>query len=390
MFRTSSGIILVRLKDLAAMEVLPKSTVVLVLFVLWVPLAFCRNATSGTVSNETVPPTLSFPPSTPLANQTTTESSTTAGSWFFWRRSVGGNGTVPRAESYAPHNPVNASMNVTGTPNAESLVTRSSDTSTVEMSSTFAPDEPSAPTPSSAHPEAYFEATTKHSDGGHATEPTPAASTNSVRNLSGTEGSSNVTGSTTTSQSFDVRSTTKVSTTSDAPTAAPLTDSVRGPPGSVNGMHGSSNMTDSTTTFQNFVVPSTTEATTTSDSAASTDIIRDRSGMRADMNSSSNATESTFQRINGQSTTEVPTTSSAPEDTEATSDGSCPCHDAATPSTSAQPVTIQQQAHVTHSSEDTSTSGVVHSPTGNHPLRVPQTPAQTSTTTTTGAPDYIV
>ncbi|CAN7987529.1 unnamed protein product, partial [Ixodes pacificus] len=280
---TSSGIILVRLKDLAAMEVLPKSTVVLVLFVLWVPLAFCRNTTSGTVSNETVPPTLSLPPSTPLATPTTTESSTTTGPWFFWRRSVGGNGTVPRAESYVPHNPVNTSTNVTGTPDSESLVTRSSDKSTVEMSSTFATDD------------------------------------------------------------------------------------------------------------QNFVVPSSTEATTTSNSAASTDIIRDRSGIRADMNGSSNTTESTLQRVNDQSTSEAPTTSSAPEDMDATSVGSCPCHDTATPSTSAQPVTIQQQAHVTRSSEDTSSDpSVVRSPTGSHPFRVSQTPAQTSTTTTTRAPDYIV
>ncbi|CAN8016300.1 unnamed protein product, partial [Ixodes persulcatus] len=379
---TSSGIILVRLRDLVAMEVLPKSTVVLVLFVLWVPLAFCRNTTSGTVSNETVPPTLSLPPSTPLATPTTTESSTTAGSWFFWRRSVGGNGTVPRAESYVPHNPVNTSTNVTGTPNSESLVTRSSDTSTVEMSSTFATDEPSAPTPSSAHPEAYFEATTKHSDGGNATEPTPAAST-SVQNLpgtrAGTEGSSNVTGPTTTSQGFDVRSTTRDYTTSDVPTATPFTDAVRGPPGTMESMDGSSNITDSTTTVQNFVVSSNADATTTSNSAASTDFIRDRSGIRADMNGSSNATESTFQRINHQSTSEAPTTSSAPEDMEATSDGSCPCHDTAPPSTSAQPVTIQQQAHVTRSSEDSSSDpSVVRSPTGSHPFRVPQTPAPDS------------
>lgn len=146
----------------------------------------------------------------------------TAGSWFFWRRSVDGNGPVPRAGNFTTAGPaLNMSMNVTGTPVAEAPVTRSVDGSTtLELTSKFATDESSKSTPSlpAEHKARLVEAVSNHSGSGKVTaEPTSATFTDTLRDRSGTtpataiphatEPASNV-------QSFDVGSTTGVSATS--------------------------------------------------------------------------------------------------------------------------------------------------------------------------------
>ncbi|CAN7986310.1 unnamed protein product [Ixodes hexagonus] len=303
------------------MEGAPKTAVILVMLALLAPLVFCRNMTGpATLENATVSPVQQHQPSTVPATSVTPVAPTTGGSWFFWRRSVDGNGNAPSTDSPAAGLVANVSANITEIPVPESLATRSADPSTPEPTSTLAIEESSA----SAKPKAY------------------------------------VAGAVPTLTSASEES--SASTSASAKPEAYAAESVPKHSDCSNG---------------------TAEPT----SAASTDL----SGTNPEKNVTSNATEptTTFQSLDVRSATDVPaSTASTPESTEVTRDGTCHCHDTAIPSASAQSVTVQQQAHVTHPPADvTSATTVAPTPTARRPIREPQNPPQTTTTT---APNYVV